>query len=72
MVMADVEKSKHVMGFIKNALIGIAIVEAIKYLTRKDALGVSKIDEIREKAPEWLDKAKAVTKDIKAGQLPGV
>jgi hypothetical protein len=50
MVMADVKKSKHVMGFIKNALIGIAIVEAIKYLTRKDALGVSKFDEIREKA----------------------
>lgn len=60
------------MGFIKNALIGIAIVEAIKYLTRKDALGVSKIDELREKAPERLDKAKAVTQDIKAGKLPGV
>lgn len=71
MVMADVKKSKHVMGFIKNALIGIAIVEAIKYLSRKDALGVSKFDEIREKAPEWLDKAKAETIDIKAGQLPG-
>lgn len=60
------------MGFIKNALIGIAIVEAIRYLTKKDALGVSKMDEIREKAPEWLDKAKAATTDIKAGQLPGI
>lgn len=59
------------MGFIKNALIGIAVFEAITYLTKKDILGTSKLDEIREKAPEWLDKAKAAVTDIKAGQLPG-
>lgn len=60
------------MGFIKNALIGIAVFEAIKYLTKKDALGVSKLDEFREKAPQWVDKAKAVATDINAGHLPGI
>ncbi|TDQ11220.1 YtxH domain-containing protein [Pedobacter metabolipauper] len=60
------------MGFIKNAIVGIAIYEAIKYLTKKDALGNSKFDEIKEQAPQWLEKAKAATADIKAGHLPQV
>ncbi|MES2456300.1 MAG: YtxH domain-containing protein [Bacteroidota bacterium] len=60
------------MGFIKNAIVGIAIYEAIKYLTKKDALGVSKFDEIKAQAPEWLEKAKDVTSDLKAGKLPQV
>jgi hypothetical protein len=58
------------MGFIKNAIVGIAIYEAIKYLTKKDALGNTKLDQIKEKAPEWMEKAKAVTSDLKAGNLP--
>jgi len=60
------------MGFIKNAIVGIAIYEAIKYLTKKDALGRSKLDDIREKAPEWLEKAKEASADIKSGRLPDV
>ena len=60
------------MGFIKNAIVGIAIYEAIKYLTKKDALGFSKLDEIKEQAPEWLEKAKAVTSELKEGNLPNV
>jgi len=59
-----------IMGFIKNALIGIAIFEGIKYLTKKDALGYSKLDELKEKAPQWIDKATTATNDIKAGHLP--
>jgi hypothetical protein len=58
------------MGFIKNAIVGIAIYEAIKYLTKKDALGHSRLDEIEEKVPEWLEKAKSVTSDLKEGHLP--
>lgn len=57
------------MWFIKNAIVGIAIYEAVKYLTKKDALGQSEFDEIREQAPEWLEKAKAVGSDLKAEQL---
>ncbi|RZK76057.1 MAG: YtxH domain-containing protein [Pedobacter sp.] len=60
------------MGFIKNAIVGVAIYEAIKYLTKKDAFGISKLDEIKEKAPEWIEKAKSATADIKAGNLPQV
>ncbi len=60
------------MGFIKHAIVGIAIYEAIKYLTKKDAFGISKFDKIKEQAPEWLEKAKAVTSDLKAGELPNV
>lgn len=58
------------MGFIKHALIGIALYEGIKYLTRQDEFGRTKIDEIKEKAPEWLDKAKAIKEDIQQGKLP--
>ncbi|MEJ2880956.1 YtxH domain-containing protein [Pedobacter sp. GR22-6] len=60
------------MGFIKNAIVGIAIYEAIKYMTKKDALGYSKFDELKEKAPEWIEKTKAAVEDIKQGQLPQV
>ncbi len=60
------------MGFIKNAIVGIAIYEAIKYLTKKDALGYSKFDELKEKAPEWIEKTKEAVDDIKHGHLPQV
>ncbi|RYG21107.1 MAG: YtxH domain-containing protein [Chitinophagaceae bacterium] len=48
------------MGFIKNALIGIAVYQAVKYLTKQDEFGRTKIDEIKDRAPEWIDKAKAM------------
>jgi hypothetical protein len=60
------------MGFIKNAIVGIAIYEAIKYLTKKDALGTSKFEHLSERAPEWLEKAKEVTSDIRAGKIPDI
>ncbi|SMC87657.1 hypothetical protein [Pedobacter africanus] len=36
------------MGLLKTALIGAAVYGAVKYLTKKDALGVSKFDEIKD------------------------
>ena len=60
------------MGFIKNAIIGIAVFEAIKYLSKKDALGSSKFDELSERAPVWLEKAKKVTAEIRAGKIPDI
>jgi len=60
------------MGFIKNAIVGIAVYEAIKYLTKKDALGYSKFDELKEQAPEWLEKAKDAVSEVKQGKLPQV
>lgn len=58
------------MGLIKTALIGAAVYGAVKYLTKKDALGVSKLDEIKEQAPEWLEKAKALTSELKDEKTP--
>ena len=60
------------MGFIKNAIVGIAVYEAIKYLTKKDTLGFTKLDEIEELAPEWLEKSKAASSDLKQVNLPNV
>ena len=48
------------MGFIKNALFGFAIYKGVKYLTKKDESGCSKIDELKEKTPKILDMAKSL------------
>jgi hypothetical protein len=58
------------MGFIKHAIIGIAIYEGIKYLTRQDGFGRTKLDELKERAPEWLEKAKEIKEDIQEGRMP--
>jgi hypothetical protein len=58
------------MGFIKNALIGIAIYEAVKYLTKQDEFGKTKFDDLKEKAPEWIDKAKTLKSDLLDSNLP--
>lgn len=55
------------MGFIKTALIGAAVYGAIKYITKKDDLtGKSIVDDLKEKAPEWVDKAKSFKEDLQA------
>lgn len=58
------------MGFIKHAIIGIAIYEGLKYLVKQDEFGRSKLDYIKEQAPEWLEKAKAIKEDIQDGKMP--
>ncbi|MFN0254349.1 YtxH domain-containing protein [Pedobacter ureilyticus] len=60
------------MGIIKTALIGAAVYGAVQYLTKKDALGRSRMDKIREKAPELLEKAKLAASDIKANRVPNI
>jgi hypothetical protein len=47
------------MGLLRTALIGAAVYGAVKYLTKKDEFtGKSMVDDLVEKAPEWIDKAK--------------
>jgi hypothetical protein len=46
------------MGLLKTALIGAAVYGAIKYITKKDENGRSVVDNIKDKAPEWMEKAK--------------
>ncbi|MEJ2884186.1 YtxH domain-containing protein [Pedobacter sp. GR22-6] len=62
------------MGFIKHALIGIAIYKAVEYLTKKDEFGVSRFEDIKEdlqeRVPEWVEKAKTIKEDIQAGKVP--
>lgn len=60
------------MGFIKNAIIGIAIFEGIKYLTKKDLLGTSNFEKLEDQVPGYIDKAKAATEDLSAGKLPQI
>ncbi len=52
------------MGIIRTALIGAAVYGAVKYLTKKDMFGRSKLDEIKEKAPEWMEKARSAANDF--------
>lgn len=52
------------MGLLKTALIGAAVYGAIKYITKKDETGRSIVDDLKDKAPEWMDKAKAYKRDM--------
>lgn len=54
------------MGLLKTALIGAAVYGAIKYVTKKDVNGRSVLDDLKEKAPEWADKAKRFKEDFVA------
>ncbi|TDQ11921.1 YtxH domain-containing protein [Pedobacter metabolipauper] len=53
------------MGLLKTALIGAALYGTIKYINKKDINGRSIADDIKEKAPEWLEKAKEYTQEMK-------
>lgn len=53
-------KKTRTMGLLKTALIGAAVYGAIKYITKKDETGRSIMDNIKDKAPEWMEKAKNV------------
>jgi len=59
-------KLKHLvtMGLFKTALIGAAVYGAIKYVTKKDINGRSIVDDLKEKAPEYIDKAKKLKDDL--------
>ncbi|MBC7567608.1 MAG: YtxH domain-containing protein [Pedobacter sp.] len=55
------------MGLIKTALIGAAVYGAIKYITKKDQLtGRSIVDDLKDKTPEWIDKAKGYKQDLES------
>lgn len=56
------------MGFFKNVIIGVVVYQAVKFLTKKGVDGKTKIDEIKEKAPEWMEKAKSFGEDLKSGK----
>jgi len=48
------------MGLLKTAIIGAAIYAGVKYITKKDPVtGKSVVDDLKDKAPEWMEKAKS-------------
>ena len=47
------------MGLFRTALLGAAVYGAYKYLTKADVTGRTKLDDLKEQAPEWIEKAKA-------------
>lgn len=53
------------MGLLRTALIGAAVYSIVKYVTKKDVNGKSVVDDILEKAPEWMDKAKNLKDELK-------
>lgn len=53
------------MGLFKTALIGAAVYGLIKYVTKKDESGRSVADDIRDKVPEWMEKAKNVKDELR-------
>lgn len=53
------------MGLFRTALIGAAVYGIVKYVTKKDVNGKSVVDDIKEKAPEWVEKAKNLKDELK-------
>lgn len=53
------------MGLFRKAIIGAAIYGAYKYITKPDGVtGKTIVDDLKEKAPEWLDQAKSFKNDL--------
>ena len=60
------------MGLLRTAIIGAAIYGAYKYVTKPDKVtGRTIVDDLKEKAPEWVDKAKAYKEDLQAKYMNG-
>ena len=58
---------KHIMGLLKTAIIGAVVYGAVKYLTKTDAItGRSIVDDIKDQAPEWINKAKSYSSSLQA------
>jgi len=54
------------MGLLKYAILGAAAVYGFKYATKKRASdGKSLIDDLKERAPKYIDKVKNYGEQIK-------
>jgi len=51
-------KIEIIMGLIRILAVGAAVAYGINYLTKKRPDGRSMMDDIKDKAPEWMEKAK--------------
>lgn len=46
------------MSILKFAILGAVVAYGINHITKKREDGTSILDDLTEKAPEWMDKAK--------------
>ncbi|MFD2162609.1 YtxH domain-containing protein [Paradesertivirga mongoliensis] len=54
------------MSLLKYLVFGAAVAAGVNYATKKREDGKSLIDDLTEKAPEWMDKAKQYTDQFKS------
>jgi len=53
------------MGLLKTAILGAAVYAGFKYVTKKDPItGKSIVDDIKDQAPEWMEKAKGYKREF--------
>ena len=53
------------MSIFRFIVLGAAVAAGVNYVTKKRPDGKSIVDDVSEKAPEWMDKAKQYTNQIK-------
>ncbi|MFC5284677.1 YtxH domain-containing protein [Pedobacter alpinus] len=52
------------MKLLKLIALGAAVSYGYNYLTKKDQFGKTKLDGIKEKSPEWMDKGKKMVNEV--------
>ena len=51
------------MKLFKLIALGAAVGYGYNYLTKRDAFGKSKLDQIKENSPGWIEKGKKIASD---------
>jgi hypothetical protein len=53
------------MGLLRLLVVGAAVAAGVNYATKKGANGRSLVDDLSDKAPEWMEKAKQYSEKLK-------
>lgn len=53
------------MGMLKLLVVGAAVAAGIHHVTKKREDGTTLMDDLKAKAPEWMDKAKPYLDQVK-------
>lgn len=53
------------MSLFKFLALGAAVAVGVNYITKKGTNGRSIVDDLSDKAPEWMDKAKPYVDKVK-------
>ena len=51
------------MKLFKLIALGAAVSYGYNYLTKRDETGKSKLDQLKENGPEWIEKGKKMAND---------